>query len=60
MDEIEKVCLTSMKIGVAKVPKVSFRTGSEDALLEVRDFMKTVHVELANKGRKVLVLEPFA
>jgi hypothetical protein len=32
----------------------------EDALLEVGDFVKTVHVELANKGSEVLVLEPFA
>ena len=58
MDEIKQVWLTSMEIGVTKIPKVGFRTGSEDALLEVGDFVKTVHVELANKGRKVLVLEP--
>jgi len=57
---MELVWLVSMKIGAAKVPKFSFRAGPEDALSEVGDFVKTVHVELANKGSEVLVFEPSA
>jgi hypothetical protein len=41
-----------------KVPEFGVRVGTEDALLEMGDLVKAVHVELADKGAKVLVLEP--
>ena len=56
--ETQQVRLSTQKVGVFKVPELGVRVGTEDALLEMGDFVKAVHVELADKGAKVLVLEP--
>lgn len=56
--ETQQVRLTMQKMWVFKVPEFGVRVGTEDALLEMGDLVKAVHVELADKGAKVLVLEP--
>jgi hypothetical protein len=56
-DETEKIGLSSVKIRVLKVPKLSFGIALQDALLEVGYLMKSVHVQLSNKGGKIPVLE---
>ena len=56
--ETQQVGLSAQKVRVLKVPKLGVRIGAEHALLEMRDLVKAVHVELADKGAKVFVLEP--
>ena len=56
--ETQQVWLTTQKVWMFKVPEFGVRVGTEDTLLEMRDLAKAVHVELADKGAKVLVLEP--
>jgi hypothetical protein len=49
LDEAEHVRLATNEMRVLEVPKLSVRIRAEDALLEVRNLVKTVHVKLANK-----------
>jgi len=53
----EKIGLSSVKIGVLKVPKLCFGIAFQDALLEVRNFVKSVHVQLPNERREIAMLE---
>ena len=56
--ETQQVWLTTQKVCMFKVPEFGVRVSTEDTLLEMGDLVKAVHVELADKGAKVLVFEP--
>jgi hypothetical protein len=56
-DETEKIGLTTVKIRVFEVPKLSFGIALQDALLEVGYLVESVHVQLANKRREISMLE---
>lgn len=58
LDEAEEIWLTTVKVGVFEVPWFGISVALENALLQMRNFVKPVHVQLAHKGRKLLVLEP--
>jgi hypothetical protein len=53
----EEIRLSSVKIRMLKVPKLCFGIAFQDALLEVRYLMKSVHVQLTNERREIAVLE---
>jgi hypothetical protein len=53
----EKIRLSSVKIRMLKVPKLCFGIAFQDALLEVRYLMKSIHVQLTNKRREIAMLE---
>lgn len=59
MNQAKKIGLVSAKVFMCKIPVLGFPdVRPEDTLLEVRDLVETIHVELANEGSKVLVFEP--
>ena len=58
LDEAEEVWLTTVKVGVFEVPWFGISVALENALLQMRNFVKPVHVQLAHEGRELLVLEP--
>lgn len=58
LDETEEVWLAAVKVGVFEVPWFGVRVALQDALLEMRNFVKSVHVQLPHEGRELLVLEP--
>ena len=44
---------------MGEIPVFSFSgVGAEDALLEMRNLVESIHIELANEGSKVLVFKP--
>lgn len=45
----KQIRLTSMEIRMFEIPEFSFGIGFEYALLEVGDFVESVHVELAHE-----------
>jgi hypothetical protein len=53
----EEIGLSLVKIRVLKVPKLCFGIAFQDALLEVRYFVKSVHVQLPNERREISMLE---
>jgi hypothetical protein len=53
----EKIGLSTVKIRVLKVPKLSFRIAFQDALLKVGYLTKSVHVQLTNERREIAMLE---
>lgn len=58
LDEAEEVGLAAVEVGVFEVPWLGISVALQDALLQMRNFVKPVHVQLAHKGRELLVLEP--
>ena len=60
LDKSEQVGLTSMEVGMCKLDGFSGVGGAHKALLEGRDLAETVEIELTDKGREVLVFEPFS
>ena len=58
LDEAQEVGLSAMEVGVLEVPYLGVGVALEDALLEVGDLVEAVHVELADEGGELLVLEP--
>ena len=56
--EAEEVGLAAVEVGVFEVPGFGISVALQDALLQMRNFVKPVHVQLAHEGRKLLVLEP--
>jgi len=56
-DKTEEIGLPSVEIRVLKVPKLCISVALQDALLEVRYLMKSVHVQLSNKRREIPMLE---
>jgi len=60
LDEAEEVGLSTVEVGVGKVPKLGLVVALQNTLLQMRNFVKSVHVELSYERSKVLVLEPAA
>ena len=58
LDEAEEVWLAAVEVGVFEVPWFGISVALQDALLQMRNFVKPVHVQLSDKGRELLVLEP--
>ena len=58
LDEAKEVGLATVEVGVFEVPWFGISVALQDALLQMRNFVKPVHVQLAHKRRKLLVLEP--
>jgi hypothetical protein len=56
-DETEEIGLPAVEIRMLEVPKFRFGIALQDALLEVRYLVESVHVQLANKRREVSMLE---
>ena len=56
--EAEKIGLCTAEIGMFKVPWFGVRVALQDALLQVRNFVKPVHVQLAHERREFLVFKP--
>lgn len=58
LNEAEEVWLAAVEVGVFKVPWFGIGIALENALLQMRNFVEAVHVQLAHKRRELLVLEP--
>ena len=59
LDEGKKIWLTSMEVGMRELDGFRCRLRAYKALLKSRYLSETVKVELTDKRREVLVLEPF-
>jgi len=59
VNQAKKIGLVSAEVLMGKIPVFCFScVGVEDALLEMGNLVKSIHVELANEGSKVLVFKP--
>jgi hypothetical protein len=58
LDKTEEIWLVSTKTLVVEVPVVGIGFAFQDALLKMRDFMESIHVQLPNERGEVLVFEP--
>ena len=59
MDQTEKIGLVSAEVLMGEIPVFGFScVRAKDTLLEMGNLVKSIHVELANEGSKVLVFEP--
>ncbi len=58
LDEAQKIWLAAMEVGVRKIPELCVGVAFEHALLEVRNFVKPIHVQLANERAEIPMLEP--
>jgi len=59
VNQTKKIGLVSAEVLMGKIPVFGFScVGAEDALLEMGNLVKSIHVELANEGSKVLVFKP--
>jgi hypothetical protein len=56
-DKTEEIGLPAVEIRVLEVPKFGFGIALQDTLLEVRYLVESVHVQLANKGGEIAMLE---
>ena len=56
-DKHKKVWLVLSKVFVFKLPDFDVCVCSERALRDLRDLVEAIHVELADKGGEVVVLE---
>ena len=56
--EAEQIGLPAVEMGVFKVPWLGVAVAFQDALLEVGDLVEAIHVELPDKGGKLLMFEP--
>ena len=56
--EIKEVWFTASEMGMGKVPNFNVGFAFQNALLQLRNFMESVHVELTDKRVEILVLEP--
>ena len=59
LDAGEPLGVVSVEVGIGKLPEFAFLRGVvlEGTLLEVRDLVEAIHVELADKGGEAVVLE---
>ena len=58
LDKTEEVGLAAVEVRVFKMPWFGIGVALQDTLLQMRNFVKPVHVQLAHERRKLLVLEP--
>lgn len=58
--ETKEVGLAAVEVGMLEMPWLGISLAPEHTLLEVRNLVESVHVQLAYEGRKLLVLEPSA
>ena len=58
LNETEEIGLAPAEVWVFEVPWFGVRVALQDALLQVRNFVKPVHVQLAHERREFLVFKP--
>lgn len=60
LDEAQKIWLSAMEVRMLEVPGFCIAVTSEDSLLQMRNLVEAIHIQLTHEGRKLLMLEPTA
>ena len=58
LNEAQQIRLATVEMRVFEVPGFGISVALQDALLQMRNFVKPVHVQLAHERREFLVFKP--